>query len=316
MMRYAGKTKMTCRLLLALSILFSLLQAGSASGAQVAVITSADVEAYKDALRGFKRVLRHQIVAEYDMEGNLETGKQMLADIQSKIKPDLILAIGPWAFQVTAAQATNIPVVYAMVLNPSSLLPAGVKNVTGASMNVPVENTIRVFKQLGSQIRRVGVLFNRATTGYLVKRAMQVGREQGLEIVDREIRSPKEAIQALDALQDEIHALWILPDEIVLTPEVVQYMILFSYRKKIPLIGLSERQAQMGALLSLSFASSEDIGRQAAELANSILEGQPPDRLPFTMARQVKLTVNLKAAEKLGIEIPKSLLGTANSIIQ
>jgi putative ABC transport system substrate-binding protein len=307
---------MTHRLLIALSILFPLLHAGSASGAKVAVITSADVEAYKDALRGFKRVLRHQIVAEYDMEGNLETGKQMLADIQSKIKPDLILAIGPWASQLTAAQATNIPVVYAMVLNPSSLLPAGVKNVTGASMNVPVENTIRLFKQLGSQIRRVGVLFNRAKTGYLVKRAIQVGREQGLEIVDREIRSPKEAIQALDALQDEIHALWILPDEFVLTPEVVQYMVLFSYRKKIPLIGLSERQAQMGALLSLSFGSSEDIGRQAAELANSILEGQPPDRLPFTMARQVKLTVNLKAAEKLGIEIPKSLLGTANSIIQ
>jgi putative tryptophan/tyrosine transport system substrate-binding protein len=315
-MRYSGKTKMTCGLLLTLAVLLSLLQAGSAQGAQVAVITSADVDAYKDALRGFKRVLRHQIVAEYDMEGNLETGKQMLADIQSKIKPDLILAIGPWAFQVTAAQATNMPVVYAMVLNPSSLLPAGVKNVTGASMNVPVENTIRLFKQLGPQIRRVGVLSNRAKTGYLVKRAMQVGREQGLEIVDREIRSPKEAIQALDALQDEIHALWILPDEIVLTPEVVQYMVLFSYRKKIPLIGLSERQAQMGALVSLSFASSEDIGRQAAELANSILEGQPPDRLPFTMARQVKLTVNLKAAEKLGIEIPKSLLGTANSIIQ
>lgn len=316
MMRYAGKTKMKRRLLIALSIVVCLLHAGSASGAKVAVITSADVEAYKDALRGFKRVLRHQIVAEYDMEGNLETGKQMLADIQSKIKPDLILAIGPWASQLTAAQATTIPVVYAMVLNPSSLLPAGVKNVTGASMNVPVENTIRLFKQLGPQIRRVGVLFNRAKTGYLVKRAMQVAKEQGLEIVDKEIRSPKEAIQALDALQDEIHALWILPDEFVLTPEVVQYMVLFSYRKKIPLIGLSERQAQMGALLSLSFGSSEDIGRQAGELANSILEGQPPDRLPFTMARQVKLTVNLKAAEKLGIEIPKSLLGTANSIIQ
>ena len=316
MMRYAGKTKMTRRLLIALSILVCLLHAGSASGAKVAVIISADVEAYKDALRGFKRVLRHQIVAEYDMEGNLETGKQMLADIQSKIKPDLILAIGPWASQLTAAQGTTIPVVYAMVLNPSSLLPAGVKNVTGASMNVPVENTIRLFKQLGPQIRRVGVLFNRAKTGYLVKRAIQVGREQGLEIVDREIRSPKEAIQALDAFQDEIHALWILPDEFVLTPEVVQYMVLFSYRKKIPLIGLSERQAQMGALLSLSFGSSEDIGRQAGELANSILEGQPPDRLPFTMARQVKLTVNLKAAEKLGIEIPKSLLGTADSIIQ
>jgi putative tryptophan/tyrosine transport system substrate-binding protein len=312
-----SKTKMTYRPLLALSIFFTLLQTGSASGGQVAVITSADVDAYKEALRGFKRVVRHQLVAEYDMEGNLETGKKIVAEIQSKIKPDLILAIGPWAFQVTAAQATNIPVVYAMVLNPPSVMPTGVKNVTGASMNVPVETTMRYFKQLGSQIRRVGVIFNQAKTGYLVRRAAHIGREHGLEIIDKEINSPKEAIRALDSWQqDEIHALWILPDEIVLTPEVVQYMVLFSYRKKIPLIGLSERQAQMGALLSLSFGSSEDIGRQAAELANNILEGQPPDRIPYTMARQVKLTVNLKAAEKLGIAIPKSLLGTANSIIQ
>lgn len=310
------KTKITWKLLLPLSIISILLLVSSAQAGQVVVINSADVEAYKEALQGFKKIARHQIVAEYDMEGNLETGKKIFSDIQTKIKPDLILAIGPWAFQITAAQPTNIPVVFAMVLNPSSLLPGAFKNVTGASMNVPVETTIRLFKQLGSQIRRIGVLFNRAKTGYLVKRAMQVGREQGLEIIDREIRSPKEAIQALDGLQDEIHAFWILPDEIVLTPEVVQYMVLFSYRKKVPLIGLSERQAQMGALLSLSFGSSEDIGRQAAELANSILEGQTPDRLPFTMARQVKLIVNLKAAEKLGIEIPKSLLGTANGIIQ
>jgi putative ABC transport system substrate-binding protein len=311
----AGKTKITTGLLLS-SILLWLLQAASASAGQVAVISSADVDAYKEALRGFKKIVRHQIVAEYDMEGNLEAGKKILADIQARVKPDLILAIGPWAFQVTAAQPSNIPVVYAMVLNPPSVVPAGAKNVTGASMNVPVETTIRFFKQLGSQIRRVGVIFNRAKTGYLVKRATQVGREHGLEIIDREIRSAKEAIHALDSWQDAIQALWILPDEIVLTPEVVQYMVLFSYRKKIPLIGLSERQAQMGALLSLSFGSSEDIGRQAAELANNILEGQPPDRIPFTMARQVKLTVNLKAAEKLGIEIPKSLLGSASSVIQ
>lgn len=281
------------------------------------VINSADVDAYKEALQGFKKTVRHQIVGEYDMDGNLETGKRILSDIQAKAKPpNLILAIGPWAFQITAMQPNNIPVVFAMVLNPSSLLPGGFKNITGASMNVPVEASIRLLKQLGPQTRRVGVLFNRSKTGYLVKRAMQLAREQGLEIIDREIRSPKEAIQALDAWQDEIHALWILPDEIVLTPEVVQYMVLFSYRKKIPLIGLSERQAQMGALLSLSFGSSEDIGRQAAELANSILEGQSPDRLPITMARQTKLTVNLKAAEKLGIEVPKSLVASASNIIQ
>jgi putative ABC transport system substrate-binding protein len=214
-------------------------------------------------------------------------------------------------------ESSNIPVVYAMILNPPSTIGAGAKNVTGASMNVSVEETIHLFKQLGPQIRRVGVVFNRAKTGYLVSLADTVAQQQGLQLIAKEIRSSKEAIPALDALQGEgIDALWILPDETILAPEVLQYMLLFSYRNKVPLLGLSERQAQMGALLALSFASSEDIGKQAAELANGILGGKTAADIPYTTARQVKITVNLKAAQKLGIEVPKSIIAMADNVIQ
>ena len=74
--------------------------------------------------------------------------------------------------------------------------------------------------------------------------------------------------------------------------------------EKIPVLGLSERHAQMGALLSLSFGSSEDIGRQAGELARAVLSGKAPADLPYTTARKVSLIVNLKAAQKLGMEVP------------
>jgi putative tryptophan/tyrosine transport system substrate-binding protein len=72
----------------------------------------------------------------------------------------------------------------------------------------------------------------------------------------------------------------------------------------------------MGALLSLSFASSEDIGRQAGELAQTVLGGKTAAEVPPTTARKVNLTVNLKAAQKLGVEVPKSVLGRATIIIQ
>jgi putative ABC transport system substrate-binding protein len=305
------------RITLLTCVLIPSLTAGSVIAADVAVILSANVDAYREAVQGVKAALRHRIVAEYDMEGSFERGKSILEEIQTKPKPDLIVTVGPWAFQLAAAKATTIPIVYAMVLNPPSITPAGAKNITGASMNVPVESIFRIFKQLSSKNRRIGVVFNRTNTGYLMKRAEQVVRDEGLELVSREVRSPKEAIQAIDSLQEEkIQALWILPDETILTPEVIQYMVLFSFRTKVPLLGLSDRQAQMGALLSLSFGSSEDIGRQAAELANSVLEGKSPDMIPYTTARKLKLTVNLKTAEKLGIEVPKSVLGTAQSVIR
>jgi putative tryptophan/tyrosine transport system substrate-binding protein len=285
--------------------------------ADVAVILSADVDAYSDSLKGFKAALRHKIVAEYNMEGDFDRGRKQVSEISAKVKPDLIFVVGIWALQVVTKEASSVPVVYAMVLNPPNVIGSGVKNVTGASMNVPIEHTLRTLKQLGTQIRRVGVVFDRAKTGYLVTRAEAVAREEGLQLVARQISSAKEAIPALDALGEQgIDALWVLPDETNLAPTVIQQMLLFSYRRKIPLIGLSEGQAQMGAVLSLSFASSEDIGRQAGELANSILAGKAPAEIPYTTARRVRLTVNLKAAQKLGMEIPKSILASANSVIQ
>jgi putative ABC transport system substrate-binding protein len=305
------------KVLFQLLILVSLARmAAPVHSADVAVIMSADVYAYREALQGFRGTLRQQIVAEYDMEGDFDRGRKVLTEIQSKIKPDLIFAVGIWALNMIAKQTTEIPVVYAMVLNPPSVAGAGAKNITGASMNVPVELTMQLFKELGPKIRRVGIIFNPAKTGYLVSQAESVAREQGLQLIAKQIQSPREAIQALDFLQGKIDMLWILPDETILAREVVQYMLLFSFRKKVPLLGLSERQARMGAVLSLSFGSSKDIGRQAGELAKTILGGKTPGRIPYTTVRQVKLTVNLKVAQKLGMEIPRSILEKADQIIQ
>jgi putative tryptophan/tyrosine transport system substrate-binding protein len=291
-------------------------EASRTTAGSVAVIMSAEVDAYREALEGFKKASQYHVVAEYNMQGDFDRGREILTQIQSKVKPDLILAVGVWALQVVSERAKDIPVVYAMVLNPQNVLKAGAKNITGASMNVPVEITTNLFNELSPKIRRVGVIYNPVHTENLVRQGRIAARQRGLQLIAKEIRSPKEAIAALDSIQDEIDALWILPDDTNLVSEVTQYMLLFSYRQRIPLIGLSERQAEIGALLSVSFASSEDIGRQAGELANTILGGKAPAEIPYTMARRIKLTVNLKVAQKLEMKIPKSILERADRVIQ
>jgi len=296
---------------------FSWEKADPATPASVAVLMSANVQAYRDALKGFRDDLHHPIAAEYDMGGNLDAGRKALTEIRQKVKPDLILAVGVWALQVLAEQSPDVPVVYAMVLNPPTVIGDRRRNITGASMNVPVKSTMEWVRKLGPQIRRVGVVFNPAKTGYLIHQAEPAAREQGLQLVVKQIRSPREAISALDSLAESgIDALWIPPDETILAPEVVEHMLLLSYSKRLPVIGLSERQAQLGATLSLQYGSSEDIGKQAAELANSILEGRQASELPYTTVRQLNVTVNLKLAQKLGLDVPESILAMATSVIQ
>jgi putative ABC transport system substrate-binding protein len=289
----------------------------SAHAAGIAVLLSADVEAYQETVRGFQETVGHQVVAQYDMQGDFDRGRRILAEIRSEVKPDLILAVGIWALQAVVHEGVDIPVVFAMVLNPPTVIGSTPRNITGASMNVPVEESIRLLEELGPTIRRIGVVYNPAETGYLVKKAEAAAKAGGLTLVARQIRSPKEAVQAVKALQQEgIDALWILPDETVLDPTVVEYALLSSYRYNIPLLGLSERQAEMGALLSVSFGSSRDIGRQAGELANVILEGGASGPIPYTTARTLRVVVNLKAAEKLGVRIPESILAMADTVIR
>jgi putative tryptophan/tyrosine transport system substrate-binding protein len=297
--------------------MFSLCEhANPADAANIAVLMSANVDAYRAALKGFKATARHRVVAEYDMGGDLNAGRKALAEMR-KTKPELILAVGIWALQLVVEQPPDVPVVYAMVLNPPSVIGEDTKNITGASMNVPVKSTMEMVRKLSPQIHRVGVVFDPTKTGYLVKRAETAARDEGLELIAKPISSSREAIYALDALQGAgIDAIWIAPDETVLQSEIIQHLLLMSYNKKLPVIGLSPNHAQLGAVLSLQFGSSEDIGKQAAELANTILDGRSASQLPYTTVRQLNVIVNLKAAQKIGLAVPDSILGVANTVLR
>jgi putative ABC transport system substrate-binding protein len=302
-----------------LSVLAASLGAGNfASAGEVAIVMSVKVDAYEDAARGFEQSLHgHEIAKIYNMGGDVDRGSDILAKIQSGQKPDLVFAVGIWALQAALNNPTGIPIVYAMVLNPASIVGEHSGNVTGASMNVPVADSLRLLGQLGPQIRRVGVVFSEAKTGYLVDEAREIASQAGIDLVTRSVLTPGEAIHAVDALQQEgIDAFWFLPDETLLSAAVSKHVFLVSHRNRVPILGLSERQAQMGAVLALTFASSEDIGSQAGELANRILSGRSAADVPSTTARRTSLTVNLKAARKLGVDIPESILMAATEVIK
>ncbi len=301
-------------MLLALLIVLSVPVQANPAAARVAVLMSARVEEYDEAVRGFRGAIPNQTVTVYDMDGDLERGRKQLDEIDSKLKPDLIFAVGIWALRAVVSRPPSAPVVYAMVLNPPSVISLDARNITGASLNVPVEQQIWLFKQLG--VKRIGVVFNPARTGYLVRRARAVARDEGIELVTREVSAPKDAIGAIESFQDGVDALWLVPDETVLSQTVVQHMLLLSYRRKLPLLGVSDRHAQMGALFAMSFASGEDIGRQAGELAHAILGGRAVSDVPYTNARKVYLTLNLKTAQKLGLEIPQAIRARATNVIE
>ena len=59
-----------------------------------------------------------------------------------------------------------------------------------------------------------------------------------------------------------------------------------------------------------------DIFRRAASYVDRILHGEKPGDMPFQQPTQYQLTLNPKAATAIGLTIPRSLLDSADEVIE
>lgn len=273
-----------------------LLFAGSAFASDILVLQSLRVKPFDDALRGFKSVTkvdsRTVLLSEKDV-----TDIAMLVRAE---RPRLILAIGADALK-SVKWIKDIPIIYIMVLNPDRIAGEG-KNIVGINMNIPPERYLELMEKVNMDRLKVGVFYDPTKTGAFMKRILQTAGSRDIAITAVEVHSPKEIPETFKRMKSAFNIFWMLPDSTVVTPETVEFILLQTEKIGLPVVAFAGKYVESGALFSLDI-DGFDMGNQAGEMANNILDGASVSEIANADARKSVLKVNRNVAKKLGISL-------------
>jgi putative tryptophan/tyrosine transport system substrate-binding protein len=161
---------------------------------------------------------------------------------------------------------------------------------------VKPEQYLTLFKKI--RARRVGVVYDPARTGWYVKLARAAAKQQGIELVLREVNDPRQSIAQLASLKGEVDSLWLLPDTTAVSRETLEAYFLFAQQQSVPVVSFTAAHLKLGAVLALE-ADRVELGKQGGELAQQLLHGAQPAELGVASPRKVSVRVNDAVARRL-----------------
>lgn len=306
--------------LLCLSALLSL-GLGTAVTAKTVVIVSSDsltstqrtISGARSAIRGEQEEISFVYVQL--RAGAEEIGVQL--DSIAAVKPDLILTVGSAATRISRDRFPGIPIVFSSVMYPvisgfvDSIDRPG-HNMTGASLDIPIDIQFRYFRQIIPDLKHIGVLYT-SNTASLIPRAKAVASAMGITLDAVEVSTHKDLPRALDSLCRHVDGLWSVADQNLFDPQSTKYILLNSLRHGVPFMGFSRYVVESGALFALDF-DYKAIGRQAGGLVNEVLAGAEPGNIPVSTPDIIWFHYNEKTAVHVNVNMPPDLVAIAKEV--
>jgi putative ABC transport system substrate-binding protein len=262
--------------------------------------------------------LDYRWAAPFDAESRQRVARELIA-----LQPDLILAQNTVSTASILQETRSIPVIFANVVDPigsgfvaSLARPGG--NVTGFTL---VESSIvgkwlELLKEI-ARINRVAFLFNPAAAPYaeyylVVFKA--AAPSLGIEAIAAPISKTSE-IEPVIAEQgrDPNGGLILMPDTFLLVHRAEVTSLAGRYA--LPAVYPYSNYTKVGGLVSYGYDLLDNY-RRAAIYADRILQGTKPSELPVQLPVKVQLTINLRTAKALGLNVPSSFLLRADEVIE
>ena len=239
------------------------------------------------------------------------------------LKVDVIVTYAAPAIQAARRATGTIPIVMAGAIDPvASGLVASVArpggNITGLSLMAPdlIGKQLEILKEVVPTVSRVALLGNPANTGNApqLRHAQDAARALGMQLQSFEVRGPGEIDGAFAAMTRERAGAVIVLVDGMLADHRARIADLAAKSRLPAVYGLSD-YPEAGGLMAYG-PGVLDRFRRAATYVDKLLKGARPADLPVEQPTKFELTINLRAANEIGLTIPPSVLARADHVIQ
>jgi putative ABC transport system substrate-binding protein len=236
----------------------------------------------------------------------------------------VIIATGGTAPALAAKAATStIPIVFSVTDDPVALglvaslaRPGG--NATGVSFLLAElgAKQLGLLRELVPSATLVGLLVNPSNTTSDRQTSDVEAAASGLGLrIDVVRASNSREIETAFAtlIRDRVSALLVGTDPFLYSRRV--QLATLAARHAFPTIYPVRENAEAGGLMSYGTSLTE-VYRQVSAYTVRILKGAKPADLPVVQSTKFELVINSSTARALALEIPPSLLATADEVIE
>jgi len=239
------------------------------------------------------------------------------------LQPDLILSQGTPTTADLMLQTRTIPIIFATVTDPvgsgfvaSLAHPGG--NVTGFTLSEPTMagKWVELLKEIAPRVNRVALLFNPVTApyaDYFLKPFKAAGPSFAVEAIAAPFRDTSELESVAAQVREPNGGLIVMPDSFTEARRVE--IISLAARYHLPAVYAYRLFTKLGGLLSYGVDLTDNF-RRAATYVDRVLKGEKPADLPVQAPVKYELTINLKTAKALDLDVPLNLRLRADEVIE
>jgi ABC-type uncharacterized transport system substrate-binding protein len=297
-----------------------------ATGSLEAPETRASFEAFRQGMRELGYVDGENVVIEVRAADSKMERFPALANELIGLKVDIIIALNSLSGRAAKQATSTIPIVVPVMGDPvedglvaSLARPGG--NVTGLTFLGPqlVPKRLALLKEALPSASRVAVLwhpraYGERTMDDMVAETEAAGKALGLQLQFVAVQGPDELDRAFSTMgAARVDAVMVFPSPMLFNERT--RIVDLARKLRLPLISQGKEFVELGGLMSYG-ADITGFIRRGASYVDKILKGASPAELPVEQPTKFGLSINLRTAKEIGIDIPATLLARADQVIE